>query len=325
MDLGPLIVDIHGTELTKEDRNILVHPLVGGIILFSRNYVSKEQIKNLNSQIKALPRKNSLLICVDQEGGRVQRFTKEFTQLPSLMSLGEKWESGNSDKISSSLQTAFSCGKTLALELREVDVDFSFTPVLDLNWGKSEVIGDRSISNDPYIIFSVASSIMSGLMSAGMKNCGKHFPGHGWAQADSHFSKVVDNRELNQIEKTDLIPYKLFSKTKLLSSVMPSHVVYSKIDSNPAGFSKFWLQEILRNQINFNGLIISDDLSMKAASLCGSIFDRLQISFESGCDAALICNDRSSVVRALDEYTNDFYKLKNRIILKNLKTLKPLF
>jgi beta-N-acetylhexosaminidase len=325
MGLGPLIVDIAGTELTGEDKNLLVHPLVGGVILFSRNYISKNQIKDLILQIKGLPRKISLLICVDQEGGRIQRFKKNFTQLPSLQNIGDCWKTSDSRSISLSLQKAFDSAKTLAFELREVGVDFSFTPVLDINWGRSDVIGDRSISSDPYIVSSIASSIINGLMSQGMKNCGKHFPGHGWAKADSHFDKVVDKRKLIQLNKTDLVPYQMLARSKLLNSVMPAHVIYPEIDSNPAGFSKIWLQEILRKQIKFDGLIISDDLSMKATELYGSILDRVQISLESGCDAILLCNDRKSVIQVLNEYISSFDKLKTKVNIKNLQVLKPFF
>ena len=325
MNLGPLIVDISGIELSEEDTNILIHPLVGGVILFSRNYISKKQLKKLTSQIKSLPRKTSLLVCVDQEGGRVQRFKKDFTHLPSLRNIGENWKSNNAKTISFSLQKAYNCSKILACELKEVGVDFSFTPVLDLDWGRSTVIGDRSISRDPYIVYSIASSIMSGLMSEGMKNCGKHFPGHGWAQADSHHEKAMDNRNVTQLEKTDLIPYQLLCETKLLSSVMPAHVVYSNVDAKPAGFSKIWLQEILRKKLKFDGVIISDDLSMKAATLSGNILDRMQLAFEAGCDSALICNDRKSVIEALDNFSNSFDELEAKFTFKNLKMLKPFF
>ena len=325
MDLGPLIVDIAGSELTEEDKDLLIHPMIGGIILFSRNYVSKSQIKSLILQIKKLSRKTSLLICIDHEGGRIQRFEKEFTKLPSLQSFGNAWMVNDSPSISLSLQKAFDASKLLASELKEVGIDFSFTPVLDINWGKSTVIGDRSISIDPYIVFSIASMIINGLRSEGMKNCGKHFPGHGWAQADSHLDKVVDNRSFIKIDETDLLPYKMLSKSNLLDSIMPAHVTYPQVDSKPAGFSKVWLKDVLKKQIKFDGLIISDDLSMKAAELYGCVLDRAQLCFESGCDAILLCNDRKSVVKVLDEYLDTFNQLKDRTDLKSLQSLKPIF
>ena len=325
MDLGPLIVDIAGTELTNEDIELLNHPMIGGVILFSRNYVSKSQLKNLTLQIKKLSRKNTLLICVDHEGGRIQRFQNEFTKLPSLQSFGDAWITTDSRSISLSLQKAFDASKILALELKEVGIDLSFTPVLDINWGKSSVIGDRSISIDPYIIFSVASMIITGLRSQGMKNCGKHFPGHGWAEADSHLNRVIDNRNLIQIDETDLLPYRMLSNSKLLDSIMPAHIIYSQVDSKPAGFSTIWLQEVLRRQIKFDGVIISDDLSMKAAELYGCILDRVQLCFESGCDSILLCNDRKSVVKVLDEYPDSYSQLKAKNNFKSLQLLKPIF
>ena len=325
MDLGPLIVDIAGTELSKEDEELLMHPMIGGVVLFSRNYVSKSQLKSLTLQIKKLTRKNSLLICVDHEGGRIQRFEKDFTKLPSLQSFGDEWKSNDSRSISLALQKAFDASKILASELKEVGIDFSFTPVLDINWGKSVVIGDRSISIDPYIVFSVATMIVNGLRSQGMKNCGKHYPGHGWAQADSHLDKVIDNRNLTKIYETDLLPYRMLSKLNILDSIMPAHVIYSKVDSKPAGFSEVWLNDVLKKQIKFDGLIISDDLSMKAAELYGSVLDRVQLCFKAGCDSILLCNDRKSVVKVLDEYLDTFSQLKSRKNLKSLQSLKPIF
>ncbi|OUW02328.1 MAG: beta-N-acetylhexosaminidase, partial [Betaproteobacteria bacterium TMED156] len=311
MNLGPLIVDISGTSLTKEDKEIILHPLVGGLILFSRNYTSKKQLRNLITKIKNLRKDPSVLICVDQEGGRVQRFRKNFSELPCMREYGKSWNIKNSLSVALSLLNSYNNGKLIASELIDVGVDFSFTPVLDLDWNKSSVIGDRSISQDPYIVFSIANSLMSGLLSAGMKNCAKHFPGHGWAREDSHFSLPMDLRKFSTLKKNDLIPYKLLVKTGILTAVMPAHVVYKKIDINPAGYSSIWLKNILRTQLGFRGLIISDDLSMKGACNYSDILDRVDVSFNAGCDALLICNDRNAVLRVLDDYPKTFKKIKH--------------
>ena len=243
---APLIIDIAGTELTATDRRRLVHPLVGGIILFARNWVDRAQLLQLTSSIKAV--RDDLLICVDHEGGRVQRFrTDGFTHLPPMRALGEMWmDDGKGSKAvpgSGALRAtnaATAAGYVLGSELRACGVDFSFTPVLDLDWGESGVIGDRAFHRDPRVVALLAKSLMHGLLQAGMANCGKHFPGHGFVKADSHTEVPVDKRSLKAILADDAAPYPWLSTT--LTSVMPAHVIYPKVDSRPAGFSQRWLQ-----------------------------------------------------------------------------------
>ncbi len=319
MSLGPLVIDIEGLSLTLEDEEILKHPLVGGVILFSRNYESKKQLTLLTKQIKNINRNEKLLICVDQEGGRVQRFKNDFTLLPSLSKIGEVWDVNSSSSISMVLSKAFKYGNILGQELRSVGVDLSFTPVIDLDWSRSEVIGDRSLGRDPYKVSVIASSIMHGLLMSGMKNCAKHFPGHGWSKFDSHFEDAIDEREFKDIEDNDLIPYKILCGAHgPISSVMPSHVIYTKCDKNPAGFSNFWINEILRKKIKFNGLVISDDLSMVAAGIHKNIIDRVDAALTAGCDAILICNKRDLVIEVLNKYQINLQNIE----LRDLKELK---
>ena len=295
---APLIIDIAGTELTATDRRRLVHPLVGGIILFARNWVDRAQLLQLTSSIKAV--RDDLLICVDHEGGRVQRFrTDGFTHLPPMRALGEMWmDDGKGAKAvpgSGALRAtnaATAAGYVLGSELRACGVDFSFTPVLDLDWGESGVIGDRAFHRDPRVVALLAKSLMHGLLQAGMANCGKHFPGHGFAAADSHVAMPVDERSLAAILADDAAPYPWLAQ--VLTSVMPAHIVYPEVDSRPAGFSARWLQDILRGQLGFDGVIFSDDLSMEGAR----VIDGAPVSYtaaalaalHAGCDAVLLCN-----------------------------------
>ena len=284
---APLIIDIAGTRLSRGDRRRLKHPLVGGLILFARNWSDRQQLTSLCTAIKAI--RKDLLICVDHEGGRVQRFkTDGFTHLPPMRALGELWVR---DQLAAT-NAATACGYVMAAELRSCGVDFSFTPVLDLNYGESSVIGDRAFGRDPRVVTLLAKSLMHGLLQAGMANCGKHFPGHGFVKADSHHEIPVDKRSLKAILLDDAAPYEWLNTT--LTSVMPAHVIYPKVDARPAGFSEQWLTYILRGQLGFGGAIFSDDLSMAGAR----ILDGQEVSYtqaavaalNAGCDMVLLCN-----------------------------------
>jgi beta-N-acetylhexosaminidase len=266
MHAAPVILDIAGTRLTAADRQRLGHPLTGGIILFARNWESRAQLSALCAEIKHL--RADLLICVDHEGGRVQRFrTDGFTHLPPMRALGELWmqdgKGGPGSGAMRATNAASAAGYVLAAELRACGVDLSFTPVLDLDHGPSTVIGDRAFARDPRVVSLLAKSLMHGLLRAGMSNCGKHFPGHGFVRADSHTDIPVDRRSLKAILAEDAAPYGWLNTT--LDSVMPAHVIYPKVDARPAGFSSRWLNDILRHQLGFGGAIFSDDLSMAGA------------------------------------------------------------
>ncbi len=295
---SPVIIDVPGLRLTKTDRQRLKHPLVGGIILFGRNWQDREQLSALCAEVKKV--RSDLLICVDHEGGRVQRFrTDGFTHLPPMRALGELWMK---DALAAT-NAATACGYVLASELRACGVDFSFTPVLDLDFGASGVIGDRAFARDPRMVAMLAKSLMHGLLQAGMANCGKHFPGHGFVKADSHTDIPMDKRSLKAILADDAAPYEWLNTT--LTSVMPAHVIYPRVDARPAGFSEKWLSFILRGQLGFGGAIFSDDLSMAGAR----IIDGVEVSYaqaavaalNAGCDMVLLCNQSVGDGRPVDE------------------------
>lgn len=288
---GPLMIDIAGPELSPLDRERLRHPLVGGIILFTRNYRSREQLRSLCDEIHAL-RRPPLLIAVDHEGGRVQRFREGFTLLPSMRRLGDWW-----DKTPhSAVESARNIGFLLAAELRALGVDFSFAPVLDLDWGRSGVIGNRSFHARPEAVSALAGGLIEGMHEAGMACCGKHFPGHGWAEADSHVAIPTDPRGLADLA-ADLMPYRELK----LDAVMPAHVIYPQIDSRPAGFSPVWIGK-LRQELGFEGVVFSDDLSMEGASVAGGIVDRADAAWTAGCDMLLVCNAPDAVGELLDRW-----------------------
>ncbi len=289
--LGPLMIDIAGTALSDLDRERLSHPLVGGAILFSRNYQSPGQLEALCAEIHAL-REPRLPIAVDHEGGRVQRFREGFTHLPPMCRLGEWWQRD----ASAALEAARGIGYVLAAELRACGVDFSFTPVLDLDWGRSSVIGDRAFHSDSRAVTQLAEALIEGLHAAGMAACGKHFPGHGWVEADSHVAIPVDERSLQEIE-TDMQPYAALK----LDAVMPAHVIYPKVDSRPAGFSPLWIEK-LRKDYGFDGVIFSDDLSMEGASVAGDIVARANAAWDAGCDMLLVCNAPDCVGELLSRW-----------------------
>lgn len=282
VSLGPIMLDVVGTTLTADDIRRIQHPLTGGVILFARNYKDRAQLTALTKAIHdARP---GILIAVDHEGGRVQRFkTDGFTVLPAMRRLGELWDKD----IFEATGAATALGFVLAAELRACGVDFSFTPVLDLDYGASTVIGDRSFHRDPRIVTMLSKSLNHGLALAGMANCGKHFPGHGYVKADSHTEIPVDDRSLDEIMKDDAEPYRWLGLS--LTSVMPAHVIYPKVDKQPAGFSKKWLT-ILRKELGFQGVIFSDDLSMQGASVAGTVVDAANAAIKAGCDMVLICN-----------------------------------
>jgi beta-N-acetylhexosaminidase len=311
---APLIIDIAGLSLSRIDRQRLEHPLVGGLILFARNWQDRAQLTALCREIRKL--RSDLLICVDHEGGRVQRFkTDGFTHLPPMRALGEMWFKDGKQGVGSGAlrasNAATACGFVLGAELRACGVDLSFTPVLDLDFGASSVIGDRAFGRDPRLVSVLAKSLMHGLLQSGMANCGKHFPGHGFVKADSHTEIPVDQRSLKTILAEDAAPYAWLNTT--LTSVMPAHVIYPKVDARPAGFSSRWLGDILRGQLGFGGAIFSDDLSMAGAR----VIDGRQVSYAqaavaalgAGCDMVLLCNQSLASSegggRAVDELIDD--------------------
>jgi len=303
---APLVVDIAGTRLSDLDRQRLAHPLVGGVILFARNWQDRSQLRALCREMKAL--RGDLLICVDHEGGRVQRFrTDGFTHLPAMRSLGEMWMQDDPARPGTGALRATNavtaCGYVLGAELRACGVDLSFTPVLDLDFGNSSVIGDRAFGRDPRLVSLLSKSLMHGLLQSGMANCGKHFPGHGFVRADSHTEMPVDRRSLKAILADDAAPYRWLSSS--LTSVMPAHVIYPKVDELPAGFSTKWLQDILRGQLEFGGVVFSDDLSMAGARrLRGheiSYAEAAVMALSAGCDMVLLCNQSLDGSTVLDE------------------------
>ncbi|ADV00890.1 beta-N-acetylhexosaminidase [Alicycliphilus denitrificans] len=303
---APLIIDVAGTQLSADDRRRLAHPLVGGVILFARNWQDRAQLLALTAAIKAV--RHDLLICVDHEGGRVQRFrTDGFTHIPPMRAFGELWmndgKAGQGSGALRAMEAATAAGYVLGSELRACGVDFSFTPVLDLDWGESGVIGDRAFHRDPRVVAMLARALMQGLLQAGMANCGKHFPGHGFVRADSHTEIPVDRRSLKAILQDDAAPYPWLST--VLTSVMPAHVIYPKVDGRPAGFSARWLQDILRGRLRFDGAIFSDDLSMEGARrIDGQVVgytDAGVAALNAGCDLVLLCNQSLGDGQAVDE------------------------
>lgn len=288
MGLGPVMLDVLGTRLTNEDVARLRHPLVGGVILFKRNYESPAQLAELTAAIHAL-RPTPLLVAVDHEGGRVQRFRDGFTRIPPMRELGKIWDIAPQR----ARHLAQQAGYVLAAELRGCGVDFSFTPVLDVDHEHSGVIGDRAFHSDPQAIAELAHSLLLGMKQGGMHTVGKHFPGHGYVAADSHLAIPVDEREFVDIEFCDLIPFRQMISFGL-TAVMPAHVIYPRVDNRPAGFSPVWLKEILRGRLGFDGCIFSDDLSMEGATVGGNIVQRASAALNAGCDMVLVCNKPES-------------------------------
>ena len=284
--MGPLMLDVAGLSLSEHEKTVIAHPNTGAVILFARNYSDPDQISALTSEIRAA-RKGPILIAVDQEGGRVQRFQNGFTRLPPACCYAD------------SPEIAETAGWLMAAELLSVGVDFSFAPVLDVDCGISQVIGDRSFSTESGRVTALASAFRKGMKAAGMAATGKHFPGHGGVAADSHLALPVDGRDLDTIRAKDLLPFKNLI-AEGLEAVMPAHVVYEKIDPNPAGFSTFWIQEILRKELKFNGVVFSDDLSMAGAASVGGFPERARLAQQAGCDMLLVCNNPGAAEAVLD-------------------------
>jgi beta-N-acetylhexosaminidase len=279
------MVDVEGARLQAHEIERLRHPLTGGVILFSRNFESRAQLAALCAAIHAC-RAEPLLITVDHEGGRVQRFRADgFTALPAMRRFGEIWM----DDSLAAMRLATETGYVLAAELRACGVDMSLTPVLDLDYGESTVIGDRAFHREPQIVAMLARALIQGMQLAGMAACGKHFPGHGFVPADSHHEIPVDARTLEAIMGEDAAPYGWLGDM-VLPAVMPAHVIYPEADAAPAGFSPYWIQTILREQLRYDGVVFSDDLTMEGASVAGDILARAQAALGAGCDMALVCN-----------------------------------
>ncbi|MGE5089557.1 MAG: beta-N-acetylhexosaminidase [Candidatus Levyibacteriota bacterium] len=278
------MLGIEGLELTAADRARLADPRVGGVILFTRNFESSKQLRALTASIRKL--RPGLLIGVDHEGGRVQRFRGDrFSELPAMRTLGEQWDV---DPVAAG-EAAFRHGVTIARELVAHGIDFSFTPVLDLDWERSEVIGDRAFHSDPVVVADLAGALLRGLQSKGVGGVGKHFPGHGHVRADSHVDTPVDPRGLDAILTSDAVPFAALI-AQGLEAIMPAHVVYPAVDSRPAGFSPVWIGEILRRRLGFDGLVFSDDLEMAGAHSAGDIVARGEAAIAAGCDVVLVCN-----------------------------------
>lgn len=293
MPLGPMMLDVQGVALTAEDRGRLLHPLGGGVILFARNYASPEQLAELTAAIHGL-RSPQLIIAVDHEGGRVQRFRDGFTAIPPMRELGKIWD----ERPQQARRLAHDTGLVLASELRACGVDLSFCPVLDVDYGTSGVIGDRAFHSDPEVIAELAGVLVQGLKQGGMSAVGKHFPGHGYVRADSHHAVPVDERPFADIELCDLVPFRRLIGQGL-GGIMPAHVIYSGVDGRPAGFSPVWLKEILRGQLGFDGVVFSDDLSMEGASTAGGPVGRARAALAAGCDMILMCHNPAAADEVL--------------------------
>lgn len=292
MAIGPLMLDLEGVELTHDERDLLIQPQVGGVILFTRNYQKPEQLKALTTEIEAL--NPDLIIAVDHEGGRVQRFREGFTAVPPMRKLGELYQR----EPFQAEQAAEHIGWLIAAELLVHGVNLSFAPVLDLDREISAVIGDRAFANSPESIIALAGALIEGFHAAGMPATGKHFPGHGAVAADSHLAIPVDDRCYSEIEASDLLPFKALAGK--LDAVMPAHVIYSSVDPQPAGFSRHWIQQVLRQQLGFEGVVFSDDLSMEGATVAGSFAERADAALSAGCDMVLVCNNRDGALQVLD-------------------------
>ena len=307
MTLGPLMVDLEGPTISETEKELLMQSEVGGIILFSRNFESVEQITSLVDEVHRL-RSPRLLISVDHEGGRVQRFHEGFSRIPAA-AIYARVAKGDLDK---GRQLAENAGWLMAVELRACGIDFSFAPVLDLAHGLSGVIGDRAFHSKPVTVATLAYAFMHGMNKAGMQAVGKHFPGHGGVIEDSHVAMPVDKRDLDDLMHSDIIPFQYMIENKL-AAIMPAHVIYEKVDEKPAGYSSFWINDILRKRLGFQGVVFSDDLSMEAACVAGGYGERADAALKAGCDMALVCNHLDGAIEAVEYikgYTNPTSQLR---------------
>lgn len=293
--IGALMLDIAGTELNQEDIQLLQAPQVGGIILFTRNIESPQQVRALTDHMRQI--RPDILITVDQEGGRVQRLKTGFTLLPAMGKFGELYLKDSEKAI----DLAEKCGWLMATEVLAVGIDFSFAPVLDLN-AISDVIGDRAFAQNMQDIVPLAAAFLKGMKRAGMANTGKHFPGHGSVKADSHVAAAIDSRSYDEIYQHDMQSF--IQLKDQLDALMPAHVIYENVDPNPAGFSPFWIQKILRQELQFDGVLFSDDLTMQAACVAGGADARIRAALAAGCDMGLVCNQRDAACLALEAITD---------------------
>ncbi|HEX5476493.1 MAG TPA: beta-N-acetylhexosaminidase [Burkholderiales bacterium] len=294
LPLGPAVIDVVGSALTDDDRARLQHPATGAVILFSRNFVDCAQLSALTDEIQRL-REPALPICVDHEGGRVQRFREGFSAIPPMREIGRLWDRDRPR----GLEAGRAAGYLIGAELGAHGVDFSFAPVLDLDYGSSSVIGDRALHFDPTAVGALGASLVQGFAEAGTAAVGKHFPGHGFAAADSHVAVPRDERPVKDVFKKDLLPFEAVIEAGI-AAIMPAHVIYAQADAQPAGYSRYWLQEVLRGRLGFRGLIFSDDLSMEGAGTAGGVPERARAALDAGCDMVLLCNDPTGQDRLLE-------------------------
>jgi len=300
-NFGPILIDLMGLTLDPEERELLQHPLVGGIILFARNFESPEQLIELCQAVRAA-REMPLLITVDQEGGRVQRFKNGFVRIPSMQTFGLHYR----DAPNETIKLVQSCGWIMAAEVLAAGIDLSFAPVLDLNKAVNTAIGDRSFATEAETVSILAKALMQGMNDAGMVATGKHFPGHGSVQVDSHYGLPVDSRDYPTIYQDDLKPFIALMKADI-TALMPAHIVFPHVDDKPVVFSAVWLKEILRKKLNFTGVIFSDDLNMRGADVIGGYSERAMAALDAGCDIALICNNRPATIEILDQLPKKYF------------------
>ncbi|AOW78416.1 beta-N-acetylhexosaminidase [Colwellia sp. PAMC 20917] len=312
--MGPIMLDVLGTSLTAEDKELLQHPLVGGLILFTRNYESPEQIAELTADIRRAAKK-PLIIAVDHEGGRVQRFRDGFSLIPAM---GKIWHFAE-ESISVAQELAKQSAILMALEVQAVGIDISFAPILDIN-DISAVIGDRAFHKNPEIVCQLASAFVDGLHLVGMKATGKHFPGHGSVEADSHLALPIDSRSRDEIFAVDMLPFKTLINSNKVDALMPAHVIFPDVDREAVGFSPYWLKDILRKQLGFSGVIFSDDLSMEGAACVGGYVERAEAAQQAGCDMLLLCNNRDSCIDVIDHANITIDEKSNQRLLRLLKT-----
>lgn len=311
--MGPIMLDVHGTSLTDEDREIIQHPMVGGLIYFSRNFESHEQVAELSKEIRAV-KQSDLLIAVDHEGGRVQRFRDGFSAIPAM---GAIYPLANNE-IDKAKELAEQCGILMALEVQAVGIDISFAPILDID-NISDVIGDRAFHQGTEVVTLLASAFINGMRQAGMAATGKHFPGHGSVKEDSHIAMPIDNRSKEDILANDFFPFEVMIKAQQIAALMPAHVVFPAFDDKAVGFSRYWLQEILRKKLAFDGVIFSDDLSMEGAHTAGGFIERSEAAQQAGCDMLLLCNNRPAVIDVIDKANLEINKDSSRRLQQMLR------